>query len=389
MVTMIALLVGAGPIGGCTARAAPDPAPTPIPSPTWHLTTLPATKPTSVLRDIAAADATHAWAVGTDGYSPTEQYTTGVPIILGWNGSQWSPAELPAITWNGSFQLVAAGSATDVWVVGGPMSHGIDDNVTVVLHHDGTSWQQVPFPAGATPSAMSITDLSVVDGHAWLVGHRDSAVVILEWTGQTWREHQPPAQCVRGGGPVNFCTMTAIKAFAANDIWAAGNGAWNGFLGPLLFHWDGTAWQAVQVGINQKPLAFKAIDGRSSTDIWAVGDTLRQSGGVLAVHGDGKTWQEVGGLPAKLLPGVAVGTSGNPWVIQNSTAPSATLSTYRSPGGPWTDTPAPTPPGTVGMTLNAITAIPGTDGVLAVGAADLPTSPRLLQAVILEYGPTR
>ena len=37
------------------------------------------------------------------------------------------------------------------------------------------------------------------------------------------------------------------------------------------------------------------------------------------------------------------------------------------------------------MTLNAITAIPGTDRVVAVGGADLPTNPRLLQAVIIEY----
>jgi hypothetical protein len=375
---------GAAPVGGSSAGAAPEPTP---PPPTWHLAALPETKATSVLWDVAAVDTTHAWAVGSEAYSPTEQYTTGVPVILAWNGSQWTPTELPAITWNGSFRLVAASSATDVWVVGGPMSHDIDDNVTVVLHYDGNTWQEVPFPAGSTPSIMSITDLSVVDGHAWLVGHRNSAAVILEWTGQTWQEHRPPAECVQGGW-MTFCNFTAIKAFAANDIWAAGNGMWTGFMGPLLFHWDGTAWKAVQVGINQQPLAFQAIDGRSSTDIWAVGDTLRQGGSALAVHGDGTTWQTVGGLPAKFLPGVAVDTAGNPWLIENTPAPSATLSAYRTPG-PWVDTPAPTPPNTVGMTLNAITAIPGTERVLAVGAADLPTSPRLLQRVVLEYSSTQ
>jgi len=337
---------------------------------------------------VAAIDATHAWAVGSEAYSPTEQYTTGVPIVLNWDGSRWSSAALPSITWKGSFRLVAAGSATDVWAVGGPMSHSFNDNVTIVLRYDGTTWREVPFPAGATPSLMSITDLSVVDGHVWLVGHRDSAVVILEWTGQAWQEHQPPAECVHGGasfeGMPNFCTMTAIKAFAANNIWVAGNGAWNGFLGPLLFHWNGSEFRAVQVGINQQKLTLQAIDGRSATDIWAAGDTLMQGGGTLAVHGDGTTWQAVSGLPAEFLPGIAVDTAGNPWLIENSTAPAATLSTYRA-NGPWADTPAPTPPDTVGMTLNAITAIPGTERILAVGAADLPTSPRLLQAVIQEY----
>ena len=360
----------------------------PPPPPEWRPATLPETTPTSVLRDVAAADATHAWAVGSDAYSPDEQYTTGVPIVLEWNGSRWSPATLPAVPWKGSFQLVAAGSATDVWVTGGPMSHEVDDNVTFVLHYDGNTWREVPFPAGATPSALSITDLSVADGRAWLVGHRGTEVpVILEWTGQAWREHQPPSTCVRGGtsfeGMPNFCTVTGVKAFPGGEVWAAGNGAWAGFLGPLLFHWDGSAWQAVEVGVNQQKLALQAIDGSSPTDIWAVGDTLMQGGGTLAVHGDGTTWQVVDGLPAKALPGVAVGEDGNPWLIENTREPSATLSTFTAGG--WVDTPAPAPPDAVGMSLNAVTAIPGTDRFFAVGAADLPTTPRLLQAVLLEY----
>ncbi len=363
--------------------------PPPPPPPTWDLAALPTTKPTSVLRDVAAADATHAWAVGTDAYSPTEQYTTGVPILLEWNGTRWSPAQLPAIAWKGGFRLVAADSPTDVWVIGGPMSPSPNENVTHVLHYDGTAWREVPFPAGNTSSPLSITDLSVADGRAWLVGYRGSETVpaILEWTGQTWQEHEPPSECVRGGksfeGMPNFCNMNGIKAFAADDVWAAGNGAWSGFLGPLLFHWDGTAWQAVKLGVDQQKAALQAIDGSSPADIWAVGDNLAQGGGTIAVHGDGTTWQVVDGLPEKFLPGVAVGKAGNPWLIENTTDPSAALSTYSA--GTWADTPAPTPPDTVGMTLNAITAVPGTERILAVGAADLPTDPRLLQAVLLEY----
>lgn len=360
----------------------------PTTPPTWQLADIPKTEPTSVLWDVAAADATHAWAVGSEAYSPAEQYTTGVPIVLFWDGSEWSPVKLPALSWKGSFRLVAAGSPTDVWVLGGPMSHDIDDNVTVVLHYDGKTWSEVPFPAGATPSPMSITDMSVADGHVWLVGHRGTPAVILEWTGQAWQEHQPPTECVQGGtsfdGMPNFCNVTGVKAFAADDVWAAGNGAWTGFLGPLLYHWDGSAWKAVQVGVNQQKLALQAIDGRSPTDIWAVGDTLMQGGGALAVRGDGTTWEVVTGLPNKFLPGVAVDADGIPWLIGNTTAPSSSLYTYLPPGQ-WAETPAPTPPDTVGMSLKAITAIPGTNRVVAVGAADLDTSPRLLQAVILEY----
>lgn len=180
-----------------------------------------------------------------------------------------------------------------------------------------------------------------MDGHAWLVGYRgaETVPVTLEWTGQAWEERRPPAECVRGGtsfgGMPNLCVMAAVKAFAADDVWAAGNGAWTGFIDPLLFHWDGTGWQVVD------------------------------------------------GLPAKALPGVAVDKAGSPWVLANTREPSATLSTFAA--GQWADTPAPAPPDTVGMALKAITAVPGTTRFIAVGAADLPTTPRLLQAVLLEY----
>ncbi|TWP46955.1 hypothetical protein FKR81_33400 [Lentzea tibetensis] len=355
------------------------------PSPAWRLATLPDNKPTSNLWDVAAADATHAWAVGFDGYHPSDQYNTGVPMILRWNGAEWSRAEVPPVPWKGSWRHVAAGSATDVWVLGGPMSHGIDDSVTVVLHHDGNTWSEVPFPAGSTPSALSITDMSVVDGHVWLVGRRGSTPVTIEWTGAAWVEHQPPADCVRGSWP-RFCTMAGIKAFAADDVWAVGNGFWTGFQGPLLYHWNGSAWRTVDIGLNGKMLTLQAIDGSSSKNVWAVGDTLNQGGGTLAVHGDGTTWQVVSGIPRKATPGVAVGAAGAPWVIGNNTTGRTTLITHTS--GAWTETPAPTPAVPVGPAFNAITAVPGTDRFIAVGSADLPgTSPLRVQAVVIEYAP--
>ncbi|NKE60660.1 hypothetical protein FXN61_29265 [Lentzea sp. PSKA42] len=346
--------------------------------PVWRLAPIPGNKATSNLWDVTAVDATHAWAVGIEGYDPEQQYTTGDPMILQWNGNKWSRAPLPAVRGNVSFQRVAASSATDVWVTGGPRSHDVDDNVTLVWHYDGATWTEVPYPAGATPSRLTIRDLSVVDGRAWLVGYQGNTPVFHEWTGGAWREHQPPAECVMGGFP-NFCTINAVKAFAADDVWAAGNGMWNGFMGPLLFHWNGTAWRAVQVGLNQQPVSLQSLDGLSSKDIWAVGDSS-SGGGNVVVRGDGTTWQQVGGLNSPRTPGVAVGAA--PWVLGNY--PRASFNTH-GPAG-WTTTPAPAPAGTLSATYNAIAAVPGTNRMIAVGNADVPgTSPLRLQAVIAEY----
>jgi hypothetical protein len=101
------------------------------------------------------------------------------------------------------------------------------------------------------------------------------------------------------------------------------------------------------------------------------------------VHGDGKTWRPVEGLPTARLTDLVVDRSGHPWVLENFTAPSATLATYRDRR--WVDTKAPTPPNTVGMSLHGITTVPGTADMFAVGDADLPGEPRMVSGVLLDY----
>ncbi|SER23583.1 WD40/YVTN/BNR-like repeat-containing protein [Lentzea albida] len=368
----------------CLAAAVAVVAATAVPAaaaqPAWRLASIPQTEVTSNLWDVAAVDAGNAWAVGFEGYLWEQEYATGDPMMLRWDGATWSRASRPAVQGNVSFQRVAASSAQDVWVKGSRPSP--DGNVALVWRYDGTTWTEVPYPAGATPSTLSIRDLSVVDGRAWLVGTRGNRPVFHEWTGGAWQEHQPPAQCVTGGGFVNFCNVNAVKAFAPDDVWAAGNGMWNGFSGPLLFHWNGTAWRTVDIGLNQQPLSLQAIDGQSSKDVWAVGDGGGMGSANVVLRGDGTTWQTVGGLSTPKTPGVAVGAGGMPWVI--SSFPLATFRSYGSAG--WSLAMAPVPAGSSGVTYNAITAVPGTDRVIAVGSADVPgTSPLRVRAVVAEY----
>jgi hypothetical protein len=291
---------------------------------------------------------------------------------------------LPAVTWRGALRLVAADSPTDVWAVGGSTGPGVENTVTRVLRYDGSRWSEVPFPVGNTQSVIQITGLSVAGGHAWLVGNKGIETVVEEWDGQSWQARQPPAECLQAGtsfgGMPTFCTITAVTAFAPDDVWAGGNGAWPGFKGPLLFHWDGIRWRAVQVGINQQDYSLTAIAG-SATDLWAAGGP---SGGVsLVVHGDGRSWQVISGVPTARLTDLGLDAAGRPWLIEDFPAPSATLASYT--GTTWTGTDAPRPPDTVGISLYGITAVPDTSLLLAVGAVDLPTVPRTVQAVILEY----
>ncbi|MEV1290311.1 hypothetical protein [Micromonospora sp. NPDC049679] len=366
------------------ANGSPEAVITNAPAPAWRPATLPELAgPTSVLWDVVSVDATHAWAVGSEAYSPEQPNDTGTPLILQWDGTRWARAALPAIAWRGRFDLVAADSPSNVWAVGSTAAAVPEDQVSHVLHYDGTAWREVPFPRGNSKSHELITGLTVVGGHTWVVGNRQSHVIIEQWDGRSWRSHQSPAECRTGGtsfgGMPNFCTFTAIKAFGSDDVWAAGNGAWKGFKGPLLFHWSGSGWRTVQVGINEQESSFEALAGRSSDELWAVGDNG------LAVRGGGGSFEVLRGAPGGALPDVATDPAGLPWLIENSRAPSAALAAYST--GAWVGMPAPQPPDAVGMSLHGIAGTPGSPLMFAVGATDLPTTPRYLRAVMLEYVP--
>ncbi|MET9224424.1 hypothetical protein [Lentzea sp. NPDC003310] len=346
-------------------------------APAWRLASISPTTATSVLRDVAAADARHAWAVGLEGYHPDQQGAGG-PLMLRWNGKRWSRTSLPTVPGQVSFEHVATSSAQDVWVAG--VERRPEGTVKLVWRYDGSTWTDVPYPPGTDPS-LSVQDLSAVDGRAWLVGYRSMAPVFHEWTGSSWVERPAPNECVNGGSFPNFCTVNAVKAFAPDDVWAAGNGWWNGYVGPVLFHWNGTAWRTVDTGLNGMRFAFRELDGLSSKDIWAIGGSDTEPG-TLVVRGDGTTWQTVAGPNATSAAAVAVGSDGVPWVAANY--PLGSFSSH-GPAG-WTTVPAPVPAGTHAAYYNAVAAVPGTNRVLAVGSADVTgTSPLLVRAVVAEY----
>jgi hypothetical protein len=63
------------------AGASPAAVATDAPAPSWRLATMPELAgPTSVLWDVVSVDATHAWAVGSEAYSPEQPNDTGTPL---------------------------------------------------------------------------------------------------------------------------------------------------------------------------------------------------------------------------------------------------------------------------------------------------------------------
>ncbi|KUL34274.1 hypothetical protein [Actinoplanes awajinensis] len=175
--------------------------------------------------------------------------------------------------------------------------------------------------------------------------------------------------------------LNAVDARTGTDAWAVGN-----FLGPndddgqvmLAEHWNGTAWSRTPtpnvVRFDEK---LNAVSAAGANDVWAVGSTNRTGFAhtdPLAAHWDGNGWTVVptpattGGAKS-ILFGVENLGGGDAWAVGRSEANRALIEHWT--GSAWTIVPAPdpvAPAGTTftGSTLSAVSARSATD-IWAVG----------------------
>jgi hypothetical protein len=112
--------------------------------------------------------------------------------VVHYDGTRWTPAELPDIPGGWSFlNAVSASAPNDVWAVGFYMR--LDETHPLVLHYDGTAWSVAELPE--LEGGVELEDVSALDADtAVAVGQRledafgvDTRLV-LEWDGTEWRE---------------------------------------------------------------------------------------------------------------------------------------------------------------------------------------------------------
>ncbi|MEU7894146.1 hypothetical protein AB0B45_14935 [Nonomuraea sp. NPDC049152] len=114
-----------------------------------------------MLRHIWQNRPSDVWAVGERSTSgDCDEYGTGKPLILHWNGSSWTQVEPPR--WKGSLYGVAAVGEDDVWAVG--YEQDVTTEVTL-LHYDGRRWKR---KAGYTEGGSNVSGLARVDANLLL-----------------------------------------------------------------------------------------------------------------------------------------------------------------------------------------------------------------------------
>jgi photosystem II stability/assembly factor-like uncharacterized protein len=183
-----------------------------------------------------------------------------------------------------SLASISMVSPTDGWAVG-----------SVLLHFDGSTWQQVSSPVQA--ELASVAMVSASDG--WAVG----GDTIIHFDGHSWKVWQQ----------VSGAQFFRVFAFSSNSAWAVGarlrpsDGAQQG----LLLHFDGSGWQAEPLPSNIERLSD--VVAQSPDNAWAAG--LDEHSQLILLHYDGSVWSPVA-LPsgASWPASLALLAKDNGWV---------------------------------------------------------------------------
>lgn len=329
------------------------------------------------LNDVAAVSPADVWAVG-GGWSDIEE-----PLIAHWTGTGWRPVEAPsAPNLQYSLSAVDAVSARDVWAVGNGMPSPAPDflPVPVIAHYDGATWSLVPVPAPPSSNSEVLTDVDMTSGtDGWTVGWRAGSPteplrpLVMRWRHGRWVTVRLPDL----GG--DNAMLDHVYARAGNDVWAVGSQGDSA----LVMHFDGGRWRRIAVphgGVADAVNGLRAVTAVSAGEVWAVGSAcvpvadgaacqpliLRLSGGV---------WRVVptAGDRGTNLQDVVARSSDDVWAVGYDLPAGGQEADYAEHWDGQRFTTVPTDGGSVSTrgdlasALEAVTRIPGTAELWAVG----------------------
>jgi len=363
------------PTPAATATATPALSPTPTPTPvpvtgTWQVVPSPiidVSKSTfgARLNAVAVVSASDVWAVGY-GPQPGGPAYAKQTLIEHWDGTRWSivPSPNPPSTYSEvELDGVFALATNDVWAVGygdNPSAVVSPADITLTEHWNGTSWSLVPSPNPDQDENQLHSIAGVASTDLWAVGGRGDGntccpveSLIEHWNGTSWSVLSNPGRN----------SLQGVTALATNNVWAVGLAAAGG--GDIIEHWDGTAWTTVASPSEYgDSISLRAVTAVSATDVWAVGDlqdTYNNRYYSVTEHWDGAAWTAVGlVLQDCTLRGVTAPGPSDVWAVDAS----GLMQTQHWDGA--TESVVSTPNPGIGSGLNGVAAVTAGD-IWAVG----------------------
>lgn len=274
---------------------------------------------------------------------------------------QWSVVDAPsgALPYANRLEAVVSLAANDAWAVGWLGGQA------AIEHWDGTAWAITPIPsvAGASQSRLLGIDASS-PSDVWAVGYAITSsyhTLTMHWNGSVWAIVASPDQSFPGQTVIN--ALNDVAVLAPSDVWAVGGDIRNfnaQASEALLMHWDGTNWTLAtppDESFNTASASRFAIDGVSSSDVWALGTIgeLRWNGSRWAYAGN--TSQATLGVSAIATNDViAVGTTPGVVLSEGGQIPPSPFAT-RWNGTLWTPTQLPYVDGVKGFGATSVRAV--------------------------------
>lgn len=327
---------------------------------TWTKTDLSQLGRLDLLYDVAFAGAAGAWSVGLPAAG-----STGSPLSH-WNGATWSEADFPG---RGEpdvrLESVAVGPDGRVWIGG---SRRGATRLLCGSRVRAADAQGTGAEAGAAGADKAAAGAAGADGVA--------AAPAMRWR---WLDPLPaPAAAAhlwrvvvrKPGGP----------GAAPYEVWVGGDqqsgGGWTG----LVARWNG-AWTVLPAVAGAR-LSVNDLHASAPDDIWAVGVNYGvggppgRPGGPVLSHYDGTAWTYVpAGFDVGALTGIAADARGGPAWISGWDYRDQTRSTYlHREGDAWVVVRGPAGPAAAPY-LNDVASVPGTDGFFSVGMTGAAPAP--------------
>ncbi|MEW9556208.1 hypothetical protein [Nonomuraea sp. NPDC050783] len=321
------------------------------------------------LRAVAASGPRDVWALG----SPDEG--VGPLLLLHFDGRHWRERPAPKVTWDAKdderFPALAATGPHDAWIFAA--------TAALTAHHwDGERWSRVPLPDMDYNSGERAGATALAPDDVWLVVGDHAA----HWDGRAWTVMRLPAWAA------------SVSAAAPDQVWAVG-----GTSQPLAqgssgsqaatMRWDGRSWQLVPAPEDRTPsreinsqgrpdgsipkITLTQVVAHGPDNVWAIGtrtvfdyeDGSRDT--TITLHWDSTAWSW---MPGSADVSASGSDSADGIILVDWDADQGGLSgTIRiAPDGSRTELPPMAGASRRSeMDVSAISAVPGTRTVYAVG----------------------
>jgi hypothetical protein len=232
----------------------------------WTNASPKATAYDTVLNAVAGSNTNNYIAVG---YYYNTTLGLNQTLAMYWNGSYWSQMVSPnQAGLNSYLTSVSVLDNKTAWAVGYYVDK-LQVQHSMLLKWNGTMWKNftTELPPYAGANLMSGVSLNTANGSAWLVGfdsQKTAPVAYFHDYNGKWVMNSPSVGQLAG-----------VDYIAPMAAWTVGFVATATSTSNRAYFWDGSRWTENTPGTATTIDALLGVSGVSSSDVWAVGWSLR------------------------------------------------------------------------------------------------------------------